>query len=458
MLRLIRWLIIPIVCVCGLPLSGQSLFTSTISEKEGIGGGILDIGGFIRGTLYTGWNSEDEAEIKTSYAESALKLSAKPNQWGKAYADIRFRTGYFDGEPSSQFDLREAYVDLYLKKFDFRFGKQIKVWGRADAFNPTQNLTPYDYFLRSPDIDDSRLGNLVMTGRYHPTSFLHLEIDWVPFYRPSIYRFDLLDMPEMVDFTEGQYPDARMKNGSLGFKADLILNKLEGSISYFSGYDAMPGLAIGNLPTPPFENFVISLTPSAYKQSTIGADFAINLGEFGIRAEIAREKPEEDINNPALPMEEISWVLGIDRSFGSFRILAEYYGKKIQDFEHLDPPIDYNPAILQDPSIWPHLGSMVADQIKYYNRILFSQTHEWIHSLLFRPSVSLFHESLDIEFTGLYNFTTKEYMLRPMLSYEIADGIECKAGYEHYYGPDNTSFDWITGIFNGPFAEIRISF
>ncbi len=412
----------------------------------------------MRGTMYSGWNSQDEANIKSSYAESALKLTAKPNQWGKAFTDIRFRTGLFDGQPSSVVEVREAYVDLYFKKFDFRFGKQIKVWGRADAFNPTQNLTPYDYFRRSPDADDRRLGNLVMTGRFHPTSFIKLELNWVPYYIPSVYRFDELDLPDIVSFTDGLYPSPNLKNGSLGLKADLILNKLEGSVSYFTGYDAMPGLTPGSSPMPPFEDFTISLAPSAYRQSTLGADFAANLGKFGIRGEFAWKNPEKDLTNPALPMEEISWVIGLDRSFGSLRVLVEYFGKNIQDFSPLGPPTDFNPAILQDPNTWPYLEPMMVDQIRYYNRILFDQTDEWIHSVFVRPSVSLFHETLELEFAGLYNITTEEYMIRPVVSYQLADGIECKAGYEHYYGPANTSFEWIRKIFNGSFAEIRISF
>ena len=411
----------------------------------------------MRGTLYTGWDSRDESEIKSGYGESALKLTAKPNKWGKAYADIRFRSGYFEGISSSVFDLREAYVDLYLNKFDFRFGKQIKVWGRADAFNPTQSLTPYDYFHRSPNEDDRRLGNFALSGRFHPTSFLHLEIDWVPFYLPSIYRFDLIELPEFVSFADGNYPSPNLKNGSLAFKLDLVLNKIEGSLSYFTGYDAMPGLLPGNLPQPPFSDFTIQLIPSAFKQSTIGADFAANLGDIGLRGEIAWKQPEENLTNPVVPMEELSWAIGLDRSFGPLRILLEYTGKKVMNFIAIEPPGEFDPSILQDPNTWPYLETMMGNQIRYYNRILYDQTDEWIHSLLVRPSISLFHETLNLEIAGLYNITTEEYMIRPMISYQLADGIECLAGYEHFYGPVNTRFDWVSNIFNGPFMEMRIS-
>jgi hypothetical protein len=439
-------------------MSGQDLFSSMLSESKDGDNSKLSINGYSRGTIFTGWNYQDKADIKSVFGETALKMSAKPNKWGSAYTDIRFRSGLINGNRNPVLDIREAYADIYLGKFDFRFGKQIKSWGRADAFNPTQNLTPQNYFLRSPVEDDKRMGNLVFTGKYNPVHFLRVEFDWVPFYSPSIYDFELVGLPEFVSFADAALPTNSLNNGSLGLKIDIILNKLEGSLSWFSGYDPMMGLTPGVLPAPPFTDFNIQLIPKPFRQSTLGGDIAFNLGSFGIRGEAAWEKPDVDDNNPAKPMEEISWALGLDRSFGPVRLLIEYYGKNIMDFSPLEAPGDFDPAMLQDPNTWPYLEGMLGQQIGFYNRILYDQTEEWIHSLLVRPSLSLFHETLELEAACLYNFTTKEYMLRPMLSYQVADGIEIMAGYEYYYGPENTRFNWIKKVFNGPFGEIRISF
>lgn len=450
--------IIPIAysLICSTTLSAQDLFTSALSE--GREGGILDIGGYTRGTVFTGWDYRDKAEIKSGYGESALIMTAKPNKWGTAYADIRFKSGFFNGHRQSYLDIREAYTDIYIGKFDFRMGKQIKAWGRADAFNPTQNLTPYNYFLRSPREDDRKIGNLALTGRYSPFSFLKIELDWIPFYSPSIYQFEILDLPEFVKFKEGELPSASLDNGSFGAKADLILSQFEGSLSWFNGYDPLMGIIPGTMPQPPFTDFQVELLTKAFRQSTLGADFAVNLGSYGFRGEIAWEMPEEDELNPSVPMEEISWSIGIDRSHGKFRLIMEYYGKNIPDFESIDEPEEFNPLLMQDPANWIYLSGMLENQIRYYNRILYDQTDKWIHGILIRPSASILHETLEIEVTCLYNFTTSEYMLRPMASYQLADGIELIAGYEHFYGDNNTRFNWIKEVFNGPFAEIRISF
>ena len=449
-------LIIPLSLFISASLQGQDLFTSALSEADN--GGILNINGYTRGTIYGGLDKVDNMEIKSGYGEAALQLSAKPGTMANAYADIRFKSGIVNGEKLSNIDIREAYADIYLGRFDLRIGKQIKVWGRADAFNPTNNLIPEDFFNRSPVQDDRRLGNFMITGRYTPVSFIRLELDWVPFYRNSIYRYDLLDLPEYVFFTEGELPGGKFGNGSFGAKADFIFSKMEGSLSFFNGYDPMMGLVPGTLPMPPFDNFEVELLTKEFRQTTYGGDFAVNLGKFGLRGEIAWKITEEDDENIALPMEELSWAAGIDRSVGHVRLLLEYYGKKMIGFQPLDMPPDFDPGLLEDMNNWPLLAGMMDKQIGYYNRVLYDQTDEWIHSLLLRPSISILHETLDIEFTCLYNFTTGEYMLRPLAKYLLADGIEITAGYEHYYGEKNTRFDWISNVFSGPFAEVRISF
>ncbi|MFO7617725.1 MAG: hypothetical protein R6V75_10790, partial [Bacteroidales bacterium] len=118
----------------------------------------------------------------------------------------------------------------------------------------------------------------------------------------------------------------------------------------------------------------------------------------------------------------------------------------------------FNPALLADPTLWPFLEGMFASQIGYYNRILFDQTHEISHTLLFRPSLQLFHEALEIEAAVVWNITTGEYLLYPKITWKHGGGIQASVGYQFYEGPDNTRFSWIKDVFNGPFIEFKASF
>jgi hypothetical protein len=419
----------------------------------------LSISGYTRATAFVGIINDNAPTLKSLYNETSLKLKAKAGIRGQAYTDIRFRAGSeFDDEFTS-LTLREAYLDIFLGKVDLRIGKQISPWGRADGLNPTDNLTPSDYFVRSPDHDDMRLGNYRIRAQYNPMEWLKIEADVIPWYTPSQYRFDQVDMPAFVTINPPLNPGFQLDKSSVAGKIDLIFTGIEGSVSWFKGYDPLPVLKPGSLPAPPFTDFKLELLQIPFRQQTFGADFATVILGTGLRGEFAWKIPEQgDSIDPFIPNSEIQWVISIDRELGPVRIVGGYMGKYVKDFLPADPPQAFDPAMISNPQVWPMLGPMLAGQISYYNRILYDQTHEWSHSILLRPSVTLFHENFDLEITGLYNFTTGEYLLYPKATYHLTDGLIASAGYQYYEGDEYTRFSWIKNAFNGPFFEFRLTF
>jgi len=440
-------------------LFAQGAFESAINEKPATGLSGLAISGYSRATGYLGILRNESPTIKSLYNETSLRLKAKTGNWGQAYTDIRFRLGNEYGTEFSSLTVREAYLDLFAGKFELRIGKQISPWGRADGWNPTDNLTPSDYFIRSPDHDDMRIGSYRVRGQFNPAEWLKLEADWVPFYTPSSYRFDLVGMPSFVKIADPLNPEFIWNKTTGAFKMDFIFPAVEGSLSYFNGYDPLPALKPGILPTPPFNDLSLELVQIPFRQQTFGADFATIILSAGFRGEIAWKIPQQgDSADPFIPNSEIQWVMSLDREFGPFRIIAGYMGKHVNDFTPADPPQTIDPAMISNPEIWPLLGSLLASQIGYYNRILYDQTHEWNHTLLLRPSVSAFNENLDLEVSGLYNLTTGEYLIYPKISYRLTDGLQASAGYQYYDGNEYTRFSWIKQAFNGPFFEFRLTF
>ena len=63
--------------------------------------------------------------------------------------------------------LQEGYLKFSAGKADYRIGKQIIVWGRADRLNPTDNLTPRNFTLLTPEDDDQRIGSLAAKISYN---------------------------------------------------------------------------------------------------------------------------------------------------------------------------------------------------------------------------------------------------------------------------------------------------
>jgi hypothetical protein len=307
-----------------------------------------------------------------------------------------------------------------------------------------------------------QMGNFLLRGRYTIKSRIRLEGIWVPVYRHSIYRFDLFDMPDFVNFTNPYHPAAALKNGSFAGKVEGLFDRFDGSISWFSGYDPMPGIVAGPLPETPGENPVINLYARPFRQQTAGLDFSTGLGSVGIRGEAAYRFPDPAYKEKIyVPNRDLRYVLGIDRSFGIFNLMLLYSGLYVFDYEEMQmmgnfPEID--PEMLRQQVVWDMLGPLMGQQLAGFNRVIFDQTKEITHTLALRPTISLFYEVLKAEVFGMYNFTTREWTVMPGVTWSISDNLKLGIGGQYFEGPANTRNDLIAPVFNGGFMELRYTF
>jgi hypothetical protein len=430
------------VLLLSTQLSAQSLFESAATkDKEKP----YDLNGYVRATLYLGESADqNKTDISSAYGEAAMKFSLHKQDFGDAFAEIRFRRGSEFNERLSEVNLREAYVNAYIGPFDFKVGHQIVVWGRADSLNPTNNLTPETILYRSPDEDDRRLANFLIRSYYniHP---VRIEAVWVPVYRASYVPLDLLTLPPGVVRGEQDYPGATLDNSAFAVRLNFEFPSVDGSLSYFNGYNPRPGISTDSLNVfPPSDPFTIF--PKAYRMFVIGADFQTTAGEFGLRGEVGYRKPNGDYKAEFyIPNPDFSYVFGIDKEFsGNWSVIVQYIGRYVFDFEEL-----YTITI---PEILP------IKILQEKNRMISGQQHELSHAFSCRTAWQLLHETLELEVVGLYNLTTEEYFLKPKINYDIADALTFTLGAIVYGGPDNTLFGTIDDFLNAVFTELRLSF
>jgi len=444
-------------------LAGQVLTAQDLAEpgKQELLPFIIN--GYTRGTLYLGEKDmSGSADLKSGYGELGLKISGQLTDNSNFYSEVRFRSGYEYNDFLAETDIREAYATIYPGNFEFRLGKQIIKWGRADGFNPTNNLTPKNFFVRSPAIDDMDIGNFLLSGKYNISPKLRIEGLWVPKYKYSVYRFDLFRMPDYVNFYESSLPDNNLKNSSYATRFEFLFDRFDGSLSWFSGFDPMPGIQPGTLPIPPFETFQLDLYSRAYRQNTLGADLAFAAGALNIRAEAGYRMIDKDDRDALYaPDDDFRLVLGLDRSFGNARFLVQYMGQYVFDYQSM--PVlggmpDIDPAMLTNPAVLAQLGGALANEISGFNRIIHGQTEEFSHSLLVRPSYSMLYETLELELAGIVNISTEEWNIVPKLTYSFNDNIKISLGGQYFDGPEHMAYDLIAPVFNGMFAELRYSF
>jgi hypothetical protein len=457
------------------PQSADSVAnTDTQNEK------VFSISGYGRGSVYAGSKSFDMA---SAFAEISLQPAVE--KWGAVLkSDLRLRTGYFFNEFQTNLQIRELYVGYHRDKFSVLLGNQIINWGRTDGFNPTNNITPNDYFFLSADPNDQKLSNFLLKLNYRPISGINLELIGIPFYRMSNYRFDLFDLSDMgnfdamlgmgsmgsimpmpsVIFGEDILPERKLENASFAFRADFDFSAFGGSVSCFHGYDPYHGINIemgrffstgGILPT-------IAIASVPYQKTTIGADFAIPAKMFIVRGEVAYNITDDKSNKPYIPNSDLSYVVGLEANVGGFMLLAQYIGKYTFDFQELSEPF-LNVLILTDPqqallAITKYASEMVDYQFRSFNRKIFNQQKEWNHAASLTVTKSFAYDQLSAELTGYYNFTSEELMIRPKLTWKINDLLSLAAGGIYMYGKENSLYDYSSKVMNGGFVEFKVSF
>ncbi len=423
----------------------------------------FDLNGYVRGDLFVGKvPGFSQGVIKAGYGELALKLHVNKEAYGDAFAEARLRYGQQGRERDLFLELREAYVNVYLGPVDLRLGQQIIVWGRADAFNPTNNLTPVDMRIRSPNEDDRRLGNVGLRAFLSLTP-VRLEAVWLPLYIATEYP--PLDPGPSIELSSPDFPDPELVKGLGALRVHLELPDFEASASYLYGHAPLPGLALRDY-TVGVEPAEVRVRRTAYDQHVAGLDFSTAFGDlFALRGEAALRLPNDYEARVYAARPDLQYVLGVERAFGAVSVIAQYVGRYVFDWEREEgPERPLDPETLEDfePPL-PRLlresvASAIEEQLAERNQILFMQTARVQHLASVRVEWLTLHDTLSLSALVMMNFTTGELLAYPKLGYRISDRMSTYLGAEIYAGPEDSLLGLIDEELSAVYAEVRASF
>ncbi len=421
----------------------------------------VDLGGYVRSTFFAGKVPErSNGELKAAYGELALSLRTERESYGQGLAELRFRHGFTGYDPGVAVDLREAYVSLYLGALDLRLGQQIIVWGRADAFNPTNNLTPFDLSVRSPIEDDRRLGN-VGARAFYRLEPLRFEAVWMPLYRPAV--LPVLPLEDLVTVDQTSFPRPELDNGLGALRVHLELPAFELSASYAHGHAPLPGFALADFSIG--ADAAVSIARTAYVHQVVGFDFSTAFGElFALRGEAAYRRPTSDERQVYEPRPDLQYVLGVDRAFGDVSVIVQYLGRYVFDWEREQgPAMPITPQALVGftmltPALEESIPASINEELEVRNQIVFSQLARVQHLASARVEWTGLHDTLSLSALALVNFTTEEALVYPKLGYRLSDALTLYAGAEIYTGPDDTLFGLIEAPLSAGYAEVRVGF
>jgi len=448
-----------------------------VAAAEPSAAGPFTLHGYIRGDLFGGKISGVQAgELKAGYGELSLIARTPKETYGDGFAEARLRYGLQgDGQRATVVDVREAYVNLYAGPFSLRLGQQIVVWGRADALNPTSNLTPVDWRVKSPLEDDIRVGNAGARAFLNFAPF-RLEGVWMPMYLPT--QLPSVSLPADVYYGNPTYPSLDLRHGTEAARLHLQTSAIELSVSYLYGYALLPGLTLGQLNLTANSDMTPGMTPpsvllsrTAYDQQVFGFDFSTALGEvMTVRGEAAYRLPygyqAANVITP-LPADghiaypDLQYVLGIDHNFGSLNVILQYMGRYVFDWQkHPGPdmPITADALSMQPPGSERQVTPIINGQLAKTNQILFGQTAQIQHLGTIRFEWLGAHDTLSISSLCMYNFTTKEWVVTPRIGYHFSDAMMAYVGAQIFYGPADTLFGLVDAELSAGYAELRYTF
>lgn len=425
---------------------------------------IFTPGGFIRGGIYFS-TGDYEHDVNAAFGDAALTLTASDNLSFKGFADLRVRMGQQFGENVNSLLLRESWGMYYNKFMSISAGKKIIKWGKTDIFTPLSKFNPVDYTLRSPDFEDAELGNLLGEITFTPAPFFKLSTVATPFWNPSILIIKPVPIPSniQVELPEG----LKTGNGfySYGFRGDFMFRGFDAGLQFYHGPDLMPGLTLVSADfTNPLQP-AIKIKGVPYIVSNAGFDFEKVISPIVFRGTLSYNHPvEAKEGNEEIPFPQVEWVAGFDWTPGAVRVTAEYSGKKVLGFYKApyDPLIGTEPDMAKLMELFSTPGFDPVEftrlQTEAFNRLYNNQIYEYYHAAGLRAEVELFYGKLIPSVTAVYNFTSKDLLLRPAVEYKPADGVTLSLGYEHYSGTEGGLYDIIDDFMKAAFFSIRIDF
>jgi len=408
----------------------------------------LDFTGYARGLAYGGSEDYDFSNV---FAELALKARlSKQNTF--LFADLRIREGLFFNQRELHLQLKEAYAGYRGDKIRVYLGNQIVAWGRTDGFNPTNNITPNDYFFLTGEPDDQKLSNFMLRTRFRISNTGELDIIAIPVFKPSIYRYELFKFHHPVNYLEPAYPPVKFRNSTLAARLNFELPGLGFSLSYFNGYDPFYAFTLEDFTLAPL---LLEYRPKAYHKQTIGADFAFPIRSLMFRGELAGNITEGYTTGMHIPNPDLSYVLGLEKRILNTTALFQYIGKYTFDFTELQQPVLAGPT---PEDLHRYAGERLIFETALYNRKIFSQQEETNHAIMLSLSRTFFYEELQVELTGLYNITSEEWLTNGRIHWSMTDALSAGLGAIFMSGPDKSVFDLAGRVMNGLFCSLSVKF
>jgi hypothetical protein len=401
----------------GFPVFGEE--DNLINHEDDEHASFRDIfDGFIELRNFT-YFRDDPSDDRINRAEGVIKLEYEKyiGNLGKilvspklVFDNDNYSSSYLDefenkGARRLIFDLEEYYAEFNFNSFDLKVGKQIFSWGKADGFNPTDNLNPRDYI--DLFVEEEKIGVPAINLLYYWNDFT-FDLVFIPTYTPTRLplinsRHAFLDPDKSTVVNGRELPADTLSSSQSGIRILRHISGWDLSVSYYDGYDDL------TLATVEGDQ---SLTLRYNRTRVIGVDFATTFGGLGVHGEAA-----QFFYDGGKDEDYFQYILGIDYTWTNIIhdhdifLILEYMGDTTTRSRE-----DERPASATG------LGRV------FRNSFLSTITYK-------------FSDILELETKLLFNLDHHlSHVIKPEIHYDINDKLKLTFGVDFIEGNQTTFF------------------
>lgn len=299
--------------------------------------------------------------------------------------------------------LREAYLDHRSEHWGLRAGRQLVIWGVADALRITDQVSPMDMteFL-AQDYDDIRQPVNALR-LYAFTPIMKVEAVVVPLFEGYVLPVDRANPWSVLPTgtalplryaPEGCEPKFRMKNVEYGARLGFNLPGVDFSLTGLYTWNKQPVVAyelgLGEL----------LVKPQYYRMGMVGADISVPWGQVVLRGEGAFNIGKHYSYTPFAPSVQkgfnaVNWMVGLD-----------WYA----------------------PNEWTISGQFSMEDILNYEDCIAQKNHQMLGTL--NVSKKLINSTLQLSDFTYYDITNRGWFSRFSVDYALSDQIHLSCGYD----------------------------
>lgn len=308
--------------------------------------------------------------------------------------------------------LREAYLDIYFDAVDLRIGKQQIIWGKADGVFITDIVSPKDlseFLLR--DFDEIRMGITAFKANYYlgDNTF---EFVWVPCFTGTTMPdegtawFPQIDFPVEPVFDYTQDDVAAELGNSEGFvKYSALTAAIDFEIMGGYMWDDDPASHITKTIDPQTHQLTgLTVIPRHHRLGLAGGSFSTTLGGFVVRGEGAYyngkyfNSEDPALSDGTVEKNYLHYLVGVGYTLWDVKLSSQFIQQAILDYEE---PI---------------------------------KNDELENTITFLASKDFLRETLWLELFSYIGINNSDALIRPKITYDLADGFEVQLGANIFVG------------------------